>query len=99
MLIYTQLLTKITTYKFPSLAVGEGPDEQVAAQHHVEDAGHEQLDQLGRVDNFAAEAFAKDLLKRKFMSCSHGQELGQLAVLASDWLFTLVQPIMSQLAC
>ena len=28
----------------------------------------------------------------------HCQELGQLAVLASDWLFTLVQSIRSQLA-
>ena len=27
-------------------------------------------------------------LERKFMSCSQCQELGQLAVLASDWLFT-----------
>ena len=27
-------------------------------------------------------------LKRKLMSCSHGQELGQLAVLAADWLFS-----------
>ena len=27
-------------------------------------------------------------LKRKFMSCSHCQELGQLPDLASDWLFT-----------
>ena len=30
----------------------------------------------------------------KFMSCSHCLELGQLAGLASDWLFTLVQQIM-----
>ena len=30
-----------------------------------------------------------NVLKRKLMSCSHGQELGQLADLASDWLFTL----------
>ena len=30
------------------------------------------------------------VLKRKFMSCSHGQELGQLADLVSDWLFTIV---------
>ena len=29
-------------------------------------------------------------LKRKLMSCSHCQELGQLSDLASDWLFTLV---------
>ena len=29
------------------------------------------------------------------MSCSHGQELGQFTDLASDWLFTLVQPIRS----
>ena len=36
------------------------------------------------------------LLGWEFMSCSHCQELGQLAVLASDWLF--VQPIRSQLA-
>ena len=35
----------------------------------------------------------------KFMSFSHGQELGQLANLASDWLFTLVQLIQSQLGC
>ena len=35
----------------------------------------------------------------KFMSCCHFQMLGQLADLASDWLFTLVQPIRSQLAC
>ena len=27
------------------------------------------------------------------MSCSHCKELGQLAVLASDWLFTHVWPI------
>ena len=33
-------------------------------------------------------------LERKLMSCRHGQELGQLADLASDWLFTLVQPIL-----
>ena len=30
------------------------------------------------------------VLERKFMSCSHGQELGQLVDLSSDWLFTLV---------
>ena len=30
------------------------------------------------------------VLKRKFMSCSHFQELGQLADLASDWLFSLL---------
>ena len=29
------------------------------------------------------------------MSLSHGQELGQFADLASDWSFTLVQPIRS----
>ena len=40
-----------------------------------------------------------ELLKRKFMSCSHCQDLGQPAALATDWLFTLVQPIRSQLAC
>ena len=39
------------------------------------------------------------VLEWKLMSLSHGQELGQLADLASDWLFTLVQPIRSQLAC
>ena len=38
-------------------------------------------------------------LKRKFIRCSHCQELGQLIYLASDWLLTLVQPIRSQLAC
>ena len=35
----------------------------------------------------------------KLMSCSHGQELGQLADLTSGWLFTSVQPIRSLLAC
>ena len=30
------------------------------------------------------------LLEWKLISCVHGQELGRLAVLASDWLFTLV---------
>ena len=35
----------------------------------------------------------------KFMSCSHCQEFRQLVDLASDWLFTLLQPIRSQLAC
>ena len=39
------------------------------------------------------------VLKWKLMSCSHGQEFGQFAVLASNWLFTLVQPIRSHLAC
>ena len=38
-------------------------------------------------------------LKRKLMSLSHGQAKDQLADLASDWLFTLVQPIRSRLAC
>ena len=32
----------------------------------------------------------EDDLKRKLMSCSHCQKLGQLADLASDWLLTLV---------
>ena len=36
---------------------------------------------------------------RRFMSCSHCQELCQLAVLVSDLLFTHVQPIRSPLAC
>ena len=35
------------------------------------------------------------LLGWKLLSCCQSQELGQLA---SDWLFTLVQPIRSQLA-
>ena len=35
----------------------------------------------------------------KFMSLNHRQELCQLADLASDWLFTLVQPISNPLAC
>ena len=48
---------------------------------------HHMLGQLGLV-----------ALKWKFLSCSHCQELGQLADLASDWLLTLVQPISSQLA-
>ena len=30
----------------------------------------------------------------QLLSCSHCQEMGQPADLASDWLFTLVQPIM-----
>jgi len=38
-------------------------------------------------------------LEWEFMSCSQCQELGHLAGLASDWLFTLVQPIRNQLAC
>ena len=38
-------------------------------------------------------------LKRKLVSFSHGQELGQCTDLASDWLFNLVQPIRSQFAC
>ena len=36
--------------------------------------------------------------KRKLLSYSHGQGLGQLADLASHWLFTLVQPIRRQFA-
>ena len=38
-------------------------------------------------------------LSRKFLSCSHCQEYGQLADLASDWMFTNVQPFRRQLAC
>ena len=38
-------------------------------------------------------------LEWKLLSCSHCQELGQLADLAPDWLFMLVQPIRSQFAC
>ena len=34
----------------------------------------------------------------KFMSCCQSQELVSMSVLASDWLFALVQPIRSQLA-
>ena len=42
--------------------------------------------------------FAGNLqLKRKLMSLSHCQELGQLAYWASDWLFTLVQPAEASL--
>ena len=52
----------------------------------------------GAVPAAAAPHFYRSL-EWKLMSCSHCQELGQLADLASDWLFTLVQPIRSQLAC
>ena len=40
------------------------------------------------------------VLKRHFMSCSHCQELCQLAVLASDWLFRIHSCAANQkLAC
>ena len=52
-----------------------------------------------RAGSSAAVKELEQLQGWKFMSCSHGQEMGQLAVLASDWLFTLVQPIRRQLAC
>ena len=42
------------------------------------------LDGVVLVDEFGG------LLRWKFMSCSHCQELSQLADLASHWLFTLV---------
>ena len=35
----------------------------------------------------------------KFMSCSHCQDLSQFANLASDGLFTLLQPIKNQFTC
>ena len=54
------------------------------------------LVRAGVVAHIAVKRFT---LERKFMSCGHCQEMGQLANLASDWLFTLVQPIRSQLDC
>ena len=43
----------------------------------------------------AAYAVILAVLQWKLMSCSHGQKLGQLTDLSSDWLF--MQPIRSQL--
>ena len=52
------------------------------------------------LDGFNGKPYGHQVaLERKLISLSHGQELGQLADLASDWLFTLVQPSRSQLAC
>ena len=38
-------------------------------------------------------------LRRKLLSYSQSQKFGQFSHLASDWLFALVHPIRSQLAC
>ena len=55
---------------------------------------------VGHVEAGNGQPFSHDLeLGWKLMSCSQCQELGQLADLASDWLFTLLQPIRSQFAC
>ena len=43
--------------------------------------------------------YISHIQKREFISCSHCQELCQLADLASNWLSTVVKPIRSQLAC
>ena len=51
----------------------------------------------GVTDGLPGAEVAHFLLGRKLVS--HGQKIGQLADPASDWLFTLVQPIRSQLAC
>ena len=40
----------------------EGPHQQVPAQNHVEDAGHEQFNELGPQYNVATDCFAKDFL-------------------------------------
>ena len=53
-------------------------------------------DKAPGVDGVEVDGDGDEDLKQKFMSCRHCQELDQLADLASDWLFTLVQPIRSQ---
>ena len=81
--------------------------DPVRVVNHLLDEGLQQpLQEGGPVDfeteghDLAAQAVtAEKGLKRKLMSLSNGQELGQLADLASDWLFTLLQPIRSHLAC
>ena len=53
------------------VACREGSDEEVPTQDDVKDAGHQQLNQLGCVDNFAAklasEAFHGHVLKRNYV--------------------------------
>ena len=54
-----------------NLAIGKGPDQEVAAQDDVEDAGHEQLDELGRVNDLATQPLAEHLLGNLIVAEAH----------------------------
>ena len=43
-------------------AIGKCSNEKVTTQHHIQDACHEQLNQLGSIDDLATKPLAKDLL-------------------------------------
>ena len=60
------------------------PGEAVKVEDHL--AGHAVMQAVIADDR----EIDISSLKRKFMSCSHCQELSQLSDLASDWLLTLV---------
>ena len=51
-------------YHKPSIDVScrECTHEEITAENHVEDAGHEELNELRSVDDFAPEALAEHLL-------------------------------------
>ena len=111
-MVLTWLLTLTKTHKIPFLGIGH--DGLVASTSHPfgnQVALGIRVDRVNVASLFVVVQtnvmadFMPDNVEalctepRQLMSCSHGQELGQLADLASDWLFTLVQPMRSQLAC
>ena len=57
------------------LALREHAHQQVAAQHHVQDAGHEQLDQLRAVDNAGAPARSEAHLGDADIAVPHAHQL------------------------
>ena len=89
-----------TNHKFPSLVVARQVGRTIvgAVTRHVgvlRLVGQLQVGLCGPghvgLDGGASAAFGVPL-GWKLMSCSHGQELGQLSDLASDWLIANREP-------
>ena len=95
-------LDRTTTHKFPpqaAISLVEHLPPISATLTFIQRAREEVFElRQNEPAELALEALVRLVLRRgvqgwKFMSCSQTQELGQLTNLASDLLFTLVQPI------
>ncbi len=58
------------------VAPGEGPHQEVPAQNHVEDAGHQQLNHLRSEDNVGAKILAKTGLRNLLVAVPYFDRIG-----------------------
>ena len=73
------------------------PHKKIATEYNVQDAGHQQLDKLGSVNNIAADSSTKHFLRNFFVTSAYPDQLTIfLFIKAFDQNFASVTTDMSK---